>query len=391
MSAEHVEARPGAYADSVTLMRISADVQRAEGVQAALIAMATELNLGLLPAMGFEPPPAAGPNHLLIAIRASGESALAGALAAVDAALTARPRTDLGAAGMPLPRTTGAAVRTSGPGLALISVPGQYAFAEAMDALDAGCDVMIFSDNVPVEQEIVLKDIAAQRDLLVMGPDCGTAVDRRRRAGLRAHARRRAGRAGRRVRHRRAAGAVPAGPRGRRDQRRARRRRPRPVRRRGRPVSPRRAGRARRRSGHRAHRRGIQAAGPGRGREAARLRGGAGDARAVRLRRVLARRTSPRRPRPRCVPRACRSRPGHAGRARRTSRGPGRCAACSPAARSATRPWSSRRSGSGRSSRTSRCGQSCGSRRWRPCPERRCLERPCLERPCLELPRPGTP
>ena len=74
------------------------------------------------------------------------------------------------------PRTTAAAVRASGPGLALISVPGRYAFAEAMDALDAGCDVMIFSDNVPVEQEIMLKDIAAQRDLIVMGPDCGTAI-----------------------------------------------------------------------------------------------------------------------------------------------------------------------------------------------------------------------
>ena len=67
-------------------------------------------------------------------------------------------------------------MRASGPGLALISVPGRYAFAEAMDALDAGCDVMIFSDNVPVEQEIMLKDIAAQRDLIVMGPDCGTAI-----------------------------------------------------------------------------------------------------------------------------------------------------------------------------------------------------------------------
>ena len=77
---------------------------------------------------------------------------------------------------MARPRTTGAAVRASGPGLALISVPGRYAFAEAMDALDAGCDVMIFSDNVPVEQEITLKDVAAQRDLIVMGPDCGTAI-----------------------------------------------------------------------------------------------------------------------------------------------------------------------------------------------------------------------
>ena len=153
MSAEHVEARPGAYADSVALMSISADVRRADGVHAALIAMATELNLGLLPEMGFRPPAGAGPNHLLIAIRATGQAALSSALAAVDAALTARPAAEPGAlAAAALPRTVGAAVRASGPGLALISVPGPYAFAEAMDALDAGCDVMIFSDNVPVEQ-----------------------------------------------------------------------------------------------------------------------------------------------------------------------------------------------------------------------------------------------
>jgi len=177
MTAEHVEARLGAYADSVTLMRVSADVRQADGVQAALIAMATELNLGLLPAMGFGPPPDAGPDHLLIAVRASDDAALAGALAAVDTALSARPRSASPEPGQAQPpRTTAAAVRASGPGLALISVPGQYAFAEAMDALEGGCDVMIFSDNVPVEQEIWLKDFAAQRDLIVMGPDCGTAI-----------------------------------------------------------------------------------------------------------------------------------------------------------------------------------------------------------------------
>ncbi|HXB46871.1 MAG TPA: FdrA family protein [Streptosporangiaceae bacterium] len=185
MSAEHVEARLGAYADSVTLMRVSADVRQADGVQAALIAMATELNLDLLAAMGF-PPPDAGSNHLLIAVRASDDAALAGALAVVETALTARPGAGHGTADhwaanhgvgqAQLPRTTAAAVRASGPGLALISVPGRYAFAEAMDALQAGCDVMIFSDNVPVEQEIMLKDFAAERDLIVMGPDCGTAM-----------------------------------------------------------------------------------------------------------------------------------------------------------------------------------------------------------------------
>ncbi|MDQ1745700.1 MAG: FdrA protein, partial [Pseudonocardiales bacterium] len=72
--------------------------------------------------------------------------------------------------------TVGSAAAASSAGLALISVPGQHAFTEAMDALDAGCDVLIFSDNVGVADEIALKDAAADRGLLVMGPDCGTAV-----------------------------------------------------------------------------------------------------------------------------------------------------------------------------------------------------------------------
>jgi len=176
VSAEHVEARPGAYADSVTLMRVSADVRKAAGVEAALIAMATDLNLGLLPAMGLRAPPQAGPNDLLIAIRASDRAALAAAIGGVDAALTARPVSPAGLSAALPPRTTSTAIRAAGPGLALISVPGGFAFPEAMDALQAGCDVMIFSDNMPVEQEIVLKDLAAERGLLVMGPDCGTAI-----------------------------------------------------------------------------------------------------------------------------------------------------------------------------------------------------------------------
>ena len=98
MSAEHVEARPGAYADSVTLMQASTDVRKADGVEAALIAMATELNLGLLAEMGFAAPPQAGPNDLLIAVRAKDDAALAGALAAVNTALAPRPAPHDGAA-----------------------------------------------------------------------------------------------------------------------------------------------------------------------------------------------------------------------------------------------------------------------------------------------------
>src|SRR5258708_29893809 len=171
----HVEARAGAYADSVTLMQVTAHAQAVQGVQAALVGRATELNLGFLADLGLQTPDGAGPNDLRVAIQADDRESLASALAVVDNALRARPGARAGAAGKP-PRTTFSAARRAGTGLALISVPGQFAFAEAVDALDAGCDVMIFSDHVPVEQEVWLKDRAADRGLLVMGPDCGTAI-----------------------------------------------------------------------------------------------------------------------------------------------------------------------------------------------------------------------
>ena len=60
--------------------------------------------------------------------------------------------------------------------VALISVPGQYAAAEAWRALKSGRHVMLFSNNVSLEDEIALKKSGLERGLLVMGPDCGTAI-----------------------------------------------------------------------------------------------------------------------------------------------------------------------------------------------------------------------
>ena len=158
-------------------MAVSARAQAVDGVQAALVAMATQLNLELLDGLGLAAPAGAGEHDLLIAIKAADGEALSVALAIVDEALTTRPAGsgDRSDKSQP-PRTTASAAAATGPGIALVSVPGQYAFAEAIDALNSGCDVMIFSDNVPVEQEVKLKEIAAERDLLVMGPDCGTAI-----------------------------------------------------------------------------------------------------------------------------------------------------------------------------------------------------------------------
>ena len=180
-----VEVRSGSYHDSVALMQVSAAVGATAGVQGALIAMATPLNLDLLTEMGFTAPAGLHPDELVVAVRAADEDGVRAGLAAADAALAAVGRRGGGSSGGGLggrssvdaPRTVASAAgRMPGATVALVSVPGPAAFAEAMDALEAGLSVLLFSDNVPVAQEVRLKDEAARRGLLMMGPDCGTAV-----------------------------------------------------------------------------------------------------------------------------------------------------------------------------------------------------------------------
>ena len=171
-----VQVRRGTYVDSVTLMQVSRRVGALDGVAAALVAMATELNLELAAGMGFDVPDTS-PNELLVAVDASSDDVLAAALAEVDAALAEASRpaaTGFGSA--PSPTTVRAAAARSDATVALISTPGPYAFADAVDALATGLLTMVFSDNVPVEQEVALKEYADLAGVLVMGPDCGTAV-----------------------------------------------------------------------------------------------------------------------------------------------------------------------------------------------------------------------
>ncbi|QIM21570.1 FdrA family protein [Phycicoccus sp. HDW14] len=174
----HVELRRGAYHDSVSLLQVSRTVAGAAGVEAAQVAMATELNVEVLRGMGFEVPGDAGPNDLVVALRTVDEEAVATGVTAVDDALRAlsAPTGGTGADDEVPPGTLGSAVRRSGAGLALVSVPGAHAVTETYDAIAAGASVMLFSDNVSVEDEVALKEAAAAADVLVMGPDCGTAL-----------------------------------------------------------------------------------------------------------------------------------------------------------------------------------------------------------------------
>lgn len=156
-------------------MQISRAVNGTPGVSAGLVAMATPLNLDLAADMGFTPPPDATPNDMLVAVAAVDDDAVRTALARLDAEMNAAAAPAEGTPAV-APRTVGSAVRRLKANLTLVSTPGRYAFADAMDALNAGTSVMVFSDNVPIAEEIRLKDAAARYGLLAMGPDCGTTV-----------------------------------------------------------------------------------------------------------------------------------------------------------------------------------------------------------------------
>ncbi len=172
---ELVEVRTGVYHDSVSLMRVSQALTGRAEVTIAIVAMATEVNVDLARDAGFEVP-AAAQGDLLVAIRASSEEELRRAAEELERQLAAKASTSGARADEALPRTTRSAARSADATVALVSVPGEHAFAEAVDAVEAGLSVMIFSDNVPVEQEVLLKDRALEKGVLVMGPDCGTAV-----------------------------------------------------------------------------------------------------------------------------------------------------------------------------------------------------------------------
>jgi succinyl-CoA synthetase alpha subunit len=171
-----VSVRQGAYVDSVTLLQVTAEVRALAGVEDAALVMGTELNRELLRNGGLwaDSLVSAGPNDLVIAVRASSDAAMA--IEHATRLLFARQSAP--AIGATLaPHSLKAALRAQPESnLAVISVPGAFAAAEARQALAAGLHVFLFSDNVPIEDEIDLKRRAREHGLLVMGPDCGTSI-----------------------------------------------------------------------------------------------------------------------------------------------------------------------------------------------------------------------
>lgn len=167
------------YRDSVSLMQLSSTIAKLPGVEQASAVMASANNISLLQEAGLLTESVeASANDLLIALQGETE-ALESALTATESALK-QPSPSSNGNGKSRdmsPRSIEMGLGSFvGANLALISTPGEYAATEAFKALSLGLNVMLFSDNVELKDEIALKRFAQERDLIVMGPDCGTAI-----------------------------------------------------------------------------------------------------------------------------------------------------------------------------------------------------------------------
>jgi len=170
---------PNLYRDSVALMQLSSRLGKLPGIAEASAQMATRANLELMLAAGLlEELPEPRPNDILLVLRGDPAAHEDAARAATELLNEKAGSGNDGETKSEPPRSLQMAFAASQgqSNLALISTPGEYAAAEAMKALRLGMNAMLFSDNVPVEQEVALKRYAETRGLLVMGPDCGTAI-----------------------------------------------------------------------------------------------------------------------------------------------------------------------------------------------------------------------
>ncbi len=172
-----LEIKKNAYYDSVTLMLISKELKKLDGVQEALVGMGTDLNKEIAHNIGVATPELdekVSANDFFVAVSCGDAAAFDSVLKKTEELLNKKTESK-SAAYMP-PTLEGALKIDPALNMAVISVPGKHAADVAQGCLDNGINVMLFSDNVTIEEEKALKTCAYERGLLVMGPDCGTAI-----------------------------------------------------------------------------------------------------------------------------------------------------------------------------------------------------------------------
>jgi len=168
--------RKNEYHDSVRLMNISRQASSLDGVNSVLALLGTEGNKKVLKDLGLFnlEVESSSPNDLVICVDADSEDGFKVALEEVDRLLKEAVR---GSSKERKAQSLDEAVdELPDANFVLISVPGEFAVLEVMTAIEHGLNVMLFSDNISIEDELFLKKMAVKKGLLMMGPDCGTAI-----------------------------------------------------------------------------------------------------------------------------------------------------------------------------------------------------------------------
>lgn len=167
------------YIDSVSLMSLAAKVKKQEGIHEVVIAMATDMNKAIITQVGLSTPEveSTSVNNLIIGVIAQSEERVLEAFNHIQEQLSGGSKSSSSSNEEKVYTSIDDVIEDGvKPMVAIFSIPGQYVAKEAMQALREGMDVMIFSDNMSIEEEVALKQYAFDHQLLVMGPDCGTAV-----------------------------------------------------------------------------------------------------------------------------------------------------------------------------------------------------------------------
>ncbi|WP_144789043.1 acyl-CoA synthetase FdrA [Lysinibacillus fusiformis] len=166
------------YKDSIVLMLLSNKLSAIDGVNKVSIMMGTPANKDIFKSsgLGTDELEKAKPNDIVIVVDTDQEEKVDEVKEEVEIALKGDSDSQNTSKGQEAHNWKRAMELANNPNLALISIPGQYAAMEAENALNEGLHVFMFSDNVSKEDEVKLKQKAHEKGLLVMGPDCGTAL-----------------------------------------------------------------------------------------------------------------------------------------------------------------------------------------------------------------------
>lgn len=171
-----VEVLKGEYRDSLSLMSLSNDVSQWPGVEQAIVLMGTQNNLGLLVQLKFLENDAieVSSSDLVIAVEHDVAISKSILLKQIDQRLKKVSHKDKN--GTSFEHLSEALDAREDANLILVSVPGQYAPDLIRHSLENGRSVFCFSDHVPLGDEVMLKELAISKDLLLMGPECGTSI-----------------------------------------------------------------------------------------------------------------------------------------------------------------------------------------------------------------------